>query len=45
MQVTPDQAFIVLRQYSRSNNYPLTQLAADVISGTVSLGEVSKVRP
>ena len=34
LRVTPDQAFIVLRAYSRNNNHPLTQLAADVISGT-----------
>ena len=44
LKVTPDQAFLVLRQFSRQNNRPLTQLAADVISGMVSLGEVSKVR-
>ena len=37
MRVTPDQSFIVLRAYSRNNNYPLTQLAADVISGTADM--------
>jgi transcriptional regulator with GAF, ATPase, and Fis domain len=37
MRVTPDQAFIVLRAYSRNHNYPLTQLAADVISGTADM--------
>jgi hypothetical protein len=31
------QAFIVLRAYSRNHNYPLTQLAADVISGTADM--------
>ena len=35
LRVTPDQAFIVLRAYSRNHNHPLTQLAGDVISGTV----------
>jgi AmiR/NasT family two-component response regulator len=37
MRVTPDQAFIVLRAYSRNNNYPLTRLAADVIGGTADM--------
>jgi GAF domain-containing protein len=37
MRVTPDQAFIVLRAYSRTHDYPLTQLAADVISGTADM--------
>jgi hypothetical protein len=37
LRVTPDQAFIVLRAYSRTNNYPLTQLAADVIRGTADM--------
>jgi GAF domain-containing protein len=47
MRVTPDQAFIVLRAYSRTNNYPLTQLAADVISGTADMlaGSPAKTRP
>jgi GAF domain-containing protein len=47
MRVTPDQAFIVLRAYSRSHNYPLTKLAADVISGTAQLlaGSQARSRP
>jgi GAF domain-containing protein len=47
MRVTPDQAFIVLRAYSRSNNHPLTQLAADVISGTADMlaGSPARTRP
>jgi len=37
----------VLRAYSRSNNYPLTQLAADVTSGTVDMlaGSRARTRP
>jgi GAF domain-containing protein len=47
MRVTPDQAFIVLRAYSRNHNYPLTQLAADVISGTADMiaGRSATTRP
>jgi GAF domain-containing protein len=47
MRVSPDQAFVVLRAYSRSNNYPLTQLAADVISGTAEMlaGSQAITRP
>jgi GAF domain-containing protein len=47
MRVTPDQAFIVLRAYSRSHNYPLTRLAADVISGTADMlaGNQAGTRP
>jgi GAF domain-containing protein len=47
MRVTPDQAFIVLRAYSRNHNYPLTQLAADVISGTADMlaGSPARTRP
>jgi AmiR/NasT family two-component response regulator len=47
MRVTPDQAFIVLRAYSRTNNFPLTRLAADVISGTarVLAGTQANTRP
>jgi transcriptional regulator with GAF, ATPase, and Fis domain len=47
MRVTPDQAFIVLRAYSRNHNYPLTQLAADVISGTADMlaGSPARDRP
>jgi GAF domain-containing protein len=37
MRVTPDQAFVVLRAYSRNHNYPLTRLAADVISGSADM--------
>ena len=47
LKVTPDQAFTLLRDYSRSNNHPLTQLAGDVISGTAGLvaGGSPRLRP
>jgi GAF domain-containing protein len=44
MRVTPDQAFIVLRAYSRNHNLPLTRLAADVISGTSQMLASSQAR-
>jgi len=37
LQVTPDEAFVLLRRYARDRNYPLTQLAGDVIRGTVPI--------
>jgi GAF domain-containing protein len=37
LRVSPDQAFVLLRHYARSNNHPLTQLAGDVIGGTVGI--------
>jgi AmiR/NasT family two-component response regulator len=45
LQVTPDQAFIMLRAYSRNNNRPLTQLAVDVISGTASIIAATSAKP
>jgi GAF domain-containing protein len=33
----PEQAFTVLRNYARNHNHPLTQLARDVITGTVRI--------
>jgi GAF domain-containing protein len=47
LQMTPDQAFLLLRDYSRNNNRPLTQLAGDVITGTSGIvaGRQAKVRP
>ena len=45
LQMTPDQAFLILRQYSRANNRPLTRLAGDVISGTTSISAVSSAKP
>jgi hypothetical protein len=45
LQVTPDQAFIMLRAYSRNNNRPLTQLAGDVISGTTSIIAATSAKP
>jgi GAF domain-containing protein len=45
MRVTPDQAFIVLRAYSRNHNHPLTRLAGDVISGTAPMLAGSKANP
>jgi transcriptional regulator with GAF, ATPase, and Fis domain len=37
LQLTPDQAFVMLRRYARDHNHPLTQLAADVITGTAPI--------
>jgi GAF domain-containing protein len=37
LQMTPDQAFVLLRGYSRNHNRPLTQLAADVVAGTAPI--------
>jgi GAF domain-containing protein len=45
LSVTPDQAFVMLRHYSRDNNRPLTQLASEVISGTAGLVVGSRVKP
>jgi GAF domain-containing protein len=47
LQVTPDQAFILLRAYSRNHNHPLTKLAGDVISGTSGVigGNQAKAQP
>ena len=44
LRVTPDEAFIMLRSYSRNNNRPLTQLAGDVISGTAGIIAGSQAR-
>jgi transcriptional regulator with GAF, ATPase, and Fis domain len=44
LRVTPDQAFLMLRDYSRNNNHPLTLLAGDVISGTSGLIASSQAR-
>ena len=35
LQVTPGEAFVILRRYARDHNHPLTGLAGDVIRGTV----------
>jgi GAF domain-containing protein len=45
LQVTPDQAFMAMRQYSRDNNRLLTQLAGDVISGGVSISAADPAGP
>jgi hypothetical protein len=45
MRVTPDQAFIMLRAYSRNHNHALTRLAADVVSGTADILSDRQVRP
>jgi transcriptional regulator with GAF, ATPase, and Fis domain len=37
LQVSPDEAFAVLRRYARDHNHPLTQLAGDVVRGTTQL--------
>ena len=47
LHVTPDQAFLLLRDYSRNNNHPLTHLAGDVITGTSGIvaSRQAKLRP
>jgi AmiR/NasT family two-component response regulator len=47
LHVTPDHAFLILRDYSRNNNRPLTQLAGDVIAGTSGIvpGREASPRP
>ena len=37
LQVTPDEAFLLLRQHARDNNRPLTALVIDVIRGTAEI--------
>jgi ANTAR domain-containing protein/GAF domain-containing protein len=37
LQVTPDQAFLVLRRYARDHNRRLTELAGDVIRGSAPI--------
>ncbi|MGO8886772.1 MAG: GAF and ANTAR domain-containing protein [Streptosporangiaceae bacterium] len=37
LHVTPDQAFLALRQYARDHNHPLTRLADEVIRGTAAI--------
>jgi AmiR/NasT family two-component response regulator len=37
LQVTPDEAFVMLRRYARDRNHPLTELSGDVIRGTVRI--------
>ena len=37
LQVTPDEAFVILRRYARDHNHPLTELSGDVIRGTVRI--------
>jgi GAF domain-containing protein len=36
-RVTPDEAFVLLRSYSRDHNHPLTDLAADVARGAADI--------
>jgi GAF domain-containing protein len=45
LHVTPDHAFLILRDYSRNNNRPLTQLAGDVIAGTSGIIPVRQATP
>jgi GAF domain-containing protein len=42
LQMTPDEAFVLLRRYARDHNHPLTQLAGDVVSGTAPIVRGSK---
>jgi GAF domain-containing protein len=46
-QVTPDEAFLILRRYARDHNRPLTALAGDVIHGItdISPGSQATTRP
>ncbi len=37
LHITPDEAFLTLRRYSRDHNHPLTRLAGEVIGGTASI--------
>jgi len=37
LQMTPNEAFVLLRRYARDHNHPLTELAGDVIRGTVRI--------
>jgi transcriptional regulator with GAF, ATPase, and Fis domain len=39
--VTPDQAFLMLRHYARNHNRPLTALTGEVILGTVDIAGVA----
>jgi GAF domain-containing protein len=41
LATTPDEAFLVLRRFARDRNYRLTELAGDVIRGTVPVAAVS----
>src|SRR3984885_14214628 len=42
LQMTPDEAFLLLRRYARNHNHPLTQLAGDVIRGTAPIAGVNQ---
>jgi transcriptional regulator with GAF, ATPase, and Fis domain len=42
LQIPPDEAFLALRQHSRDNNRPLTELVIDVIRGTAEIGPGSQ---
>jgi GAF domain-containing protein len=42
LQVTPDQAFVMLRRYARDHNRPLTALVGDVVGGTVDIARGSR---
>ena len=37
LHASPDEAFLLLRRYARDHNHALTELAADVIRGTVPI--------
>jgi GAF domain-containing protein len=37
LQLTPDEAFVILRRYARDHNHPLTELSGDVIRGTARI--------
>jgi hypothetical protein len=37
LQVSPDEAFLLLRRFARDRNYRLTELAGDVIRGTAPI--------
>ena len=37
LQVSPDNAFLLMRRFARNHNHPLTELAGDVIRGTAPI--------
>lgn len=45
LEMTPDEAFVMLRRYARNHNHPLTQLAEDVIRGTAGIVRGSPPSP
>src|ERR1700691_2977107 len=42
LQVSPDEAFLLMRRFARNHNRPLTELAGDVIRGTAPIAGVNQ---